>query len=179
MKYLLTCGIKEASGHQCWTVDADSPEDALAKFKAGEGDFYAEEVEVTSLDEPDIAILPDEPPNEALAQLQANQQAIEAKDRTIAELRAKLEDSGNASEMTGEYVAELENTITEQAETIRKLREAIGRFECEFVGLSGFLSSLQNAPRIDGVAQVPKVWIEQLEKYRADVSAKLTKLATP
>lgn len=54
----------------------------------------------------------------ALAQLQANQQAIEAKDRTIAELTDRV------AQLTA-CIESRDRKKTEQAETIRKLKEAL------------------------------------------------------
>lgn len=53
-KFRIICAVERASGNQTWLVDADSREDALKRYKAGEGVFEAEEVEVTDLGEPDV-----------------------------------------------------------------------------------------------------------------------------
>lgn len=50
-KYHITASVRNASGHQLWEVEADSPEDALAKFNDGEGDIVHEEIEVNSLED--------------------------------------------------------------------------------------------------------------------------------
>lgn len=44
-----------ASGFQYWTIRAKSEKDAKKRFKAGEGDFVEEEIEVNELvGEPDV-----------------------------------------------------------------------------------------------------------------------------
>lgn len=53
-KYILSTAIENASGIQRWTVDANSPEAALKIFKAHGGEFLDEEIEVTSLCEPEV-----------------------------------------------------------------------------------------------------------------------------
>ena len=40
----------EAKGHQFWTVKASSQEEAIKIIKDGGGEFYAEEMDVQSLD---------------------------------------------------------------------------------------------------------------------------------
>lgn len=50
-KYQILVDVRSVSGTQLWEVAADSPEDALAKYNAGEGDVVGEEIEVTSLEE--------------------------------------------------------------------------------------------------------------------------------
>lgn len=53
-RYLVTLDVKEARGFQQFAVEAASPEEALDLFKAGEGEFAGEEIEVTSLIEPSL-----------------------------------------------------------------------------------------------------------------------------
>jgi hypothetical protein len=49
--YHLMASIKQASGHQIWEIEAESPEEALKKYKQGEGNVVHEEIEVGSLDD--------------------------------------------------------------------------------------------------------------------------------
>lgn len=51
MKYFIDVEVKRACGTQIWEIEADSPEDALAKFQEGGGDIIQEELEVLSLEE--------------------------------------------------------------------------------------------------------------------------------
>lgn len=44
MEYLVTVPVTEASGHQFFTVVADSPEEAIRKVKEGIGNFEEEEI---------------------------------------------------------------------------------------------------------------------------------------
>lgn len=55
-KYLVTCSVEHASGWQVFSVVADSEEEALRKFKAGDCEFEEDEVEVTALGEPEIEL---------------------------------------------------------------------------------------------------------------------------
>lgn len=55
MKYEITVDVERAEGWQLWRVEAASKEDALAKFKNGEGDCICENLEVTELCEPTLA----------------------------------------------------------------------------------------------------------------------------
>lgn len=54
-KYCLTCSIKEVHGHQRFTVEAASEEDAKAKWGDGTGStqYLDEECEVTRLNPPE------------------------------------------------------------------------------------------------------------------------------
>jgi len=45
-KYIITTTVTSARGNQVWEVKAKSKEDALKRFKSGEGDIVAEELEV-------------------------------------------------------------------------------------------------------------------------------------
>jgi hypothetical protein len=54
VKYRLTCAVTSAHGAQTFTVEASSPDEAIAKHKLGESEFEEEEVEVMSLGEPDV-----------------------------------------------------------------------------------------------------------------------------
>ena len=54
-EYRITCNITKAQGWQSWIVNAESEREALDKYAAGvDVIFEDEEVEVTSLGEPDI-----------------------------------------------------------------------------------------------------------------------------
>lgn len=55
MKYLITLDVITASGFQQFSVEAESPEEALAKFQNGGGLFEDQEVEVTELRTPSLA----------------------------------------------------------------------------------------------------------------------------
>lgn len=55
MKYHITAGVNQANGHQVWEVKANSPKEALQKFREGEGDVVHEEIEVYSLEEVTLA----------------------------------------------------------------------------------------------------------------------------
>ena len=50
-RYLIQCEVIEASGSQIFYVDAGTEEEAIERFANGEGNFYADEVEVTNLSE--------------------------------------------------------------------------------------------------------------------------------
>lgn len=50
-KYQILVDVRSVSGTQLWEVEADSPEDALAKYNDGDGDVVHEEIEVTSLED--------------------------------------------------------------------------------------------------------------------------------
>lgn len=49
MQYWVSVPVS-GSGQQCFTVDADSPEEAVRKVKEGVGNFEEEEVTADSLD---------------------------------------------------------------------------------------------------------------------------------
>lgn len=53
-KYQIVVPVEQAHGHQIWEVEAESREDALKKYKEGQGEIVADEVEVTSLCEPEL-----------------------------------------------------------------------------------------------------------------------------
>lgn len=52
MKYRITREIEQSNGTQTWIVEANSKEEAIKNYNAGEGEFEAEEVEVTELGKP-------------------------------------------------------------------------------------------------------------------------------
>lgn len=54
MKYIVQTQVKSAEGWQHWHVEANSPEEAIANYKAGKGEFAEEDVEVVSLEEPEV-----------------------------------------------------------------------------------------------------------------------------
>ena len=51
-RHLIVANVDNAEGTQTWWVDAESKEDAIAKFEAGEGEIYSNEVEVIKLGDP-------------------------------------------------------------------------------------------------------------------------------
>lgn len=53
--YELTVPVESVNGTQLWRVKAESPKDAIARFKKGEGDCIGEEIEVTSLGEVSVS----------------------------------------------------------------------------------------------------------------------------
>lgn len=53
-RYQLAIPVVEATGTQFWEVDGFSPEDAVARYKAGFGEFIADELEVQVLGEPEV-----------------------------------------------------------------------------------------------------------------------------
>lgn len=57
--YHLTASIRQANGHQVWEIEADSPEEALAKYKQGEGEVIHEEIEIGSLEDVSLADIED------------------------------------------------------------------------------------------------------------------------
>ncbi len=50
MEYWVSVPVTEASGQQCFTVDADSPEEAIRKVKDGKGNFEEEEIKADLCD---------------------------------------------------------------------------------------------------------------------------------
>ena len=54
-RFLIQTSVENAEGSQTWYVDAESEAQALEKYKAGEADIYASEVDVTSLGAPEWA----------------------------------------------------------------------------------------------------------------------------
>jgi len=63
--YELIVPVDSVNGTQLWRVQAESPKDAIARFKKGEGDCIGEEIEVTSLgevSEGDVQEVEDLPP---------------------------------------------------------------------------------------------------------------------
>jgi hypothetical protein len=52
--YNVDVSILSANGTQTYEIVAESPEEALAIYNSGGGDFVMEEVEITSLEKPDI-----------------------------------------------------------------------------------------------------------------------------
>jgi len=53
--FRVRCDVDNVNGYQSWIVEASSKEEAILKYEKGEGEFEAEELEVTSLDPPDIS----------------------------------------------------------------------------------------------------------------------------
>lgn len=53
MKYEVPTRVENAEGTQTWLVEADSPEDAIARVKRGEGVFLRDEIEVTEISYPE------------------------------------------------------------------------------------------------------------------------------
>jgi hypothetical protein len=51
-RYLIEVPVENAKGFQIFRVEAESEDDALRRFRLGEGDFDCEEIEVTSLGNP-------------------------------------------------------------------------------------------------------------------------------
>ena len=54
-RFLIDTSVLNAEGSQTWFVDAETEAEALEKFKEGCGDLYESNVDVTSLDEPEIS----------------------------------------------------------------------------------------------------------------------------
>lgn len=54
-RFLIQTSVENVEGSQTWYVDAESKAQALEKYKAGEADIYASEVDVTSLGAPEWA----------------------------------------------------------------------------------------------------------------------------
>ncbi len=52
--YRLIVPVEKASGWQEYRVTAESPKEAIKAFQKGEAEFVHEEIEVTSLGEPEI-----------------------------------------------------------------------------------------------------------------------------
>lgn len=48
-RYLITVDVKQARGSQQFAVEAETPEEAVALFNAGEGEYVSEEIEVVDL----------------------------------------------------------------------------------------------------------------------------------
>ena len=55
--YQILVPVKKATGHQTFLVEAESENEALAKYEAGQASFEGEEIEVGSLGEPEVSIL--------------------------------------------------------------------------------------------------------------------------
>lgn len=55
-RYLIIHDIRKANGTETWTVEADSESAALALHKEGKTEFVSQDVEVTSLCEPEILL---------------------------------------------------------------------------------------------------------------------------
>lgn len=53
-RYTIVCSVAAASGWQEYTVDAETEEEALAKFEKKGGTFVDEEVLVDDLGEPEV-----------------------------------------------------------------------------------------------------------------------------
>lgn len=49
-KFIVRVPVTHVDGHQTYSIDAESEDDAVAKVRAGEGEFYSEHLEVMSLD---------------------------------------------------------------------------------------------------------------------------------
>lgn len=54
-RFLIDTSVLNAEGSQTWFVDAETEKEALAKFKKGDCDLYESNVDVTSLDDPEIS----------------------------------------------------------------------------------------------------------------------------
>lgn len=52
MTYQIQREVLSVNGNQFWEVEAQSAEDAVAKFKRGLGKFLCEEIEVTKIGDP-------------------------------------------------------------------------------------------------------------------------------
>jgi len=55
-KYMIPVCVTKAEGQQTFSVEADSPEEAIEAFKNGEGELVEEEIEVTDLDTESISV---------------------------------------------------------------------------------------------------------------------------
>ena len=53
-RFLIQAAVGETAGTQTWYVDATSPKEAMRAYKSGAGEIYENEVEVISLEEPEI-----------------------------------------------------------------------------------------------------------------------------
>ena len=54
-RFLIQTSVENAEGSQTWYVDAENEAEALQKYNNGECDMYANEAEVTSLGQPELA----------------------------------------------------------------------------------------------------------------------------
>ena len=54
-RFLIQTSVENAEGSQTWYVDAKTEADALKKYNDGDCNMYVNEVEVTSLGEPELA----------------------------------------------------------------------------------------------------------------------------
>lgn len=61
MRLSIDVEAKDFNGHQTWTMEAETPEEALQKYKNGEGEISGEEIEVTSLEEPSLKDVYEDP----------------------------------------------------------------------------------------------------------------------
>lgn len=57
MKYVIPLEVKSCNGNQEFIVEADSIEEAIEKFKNGEGEFLSEEIEVMDFEEIDVSAI--------------------------------------------------------------------------------------------------------------------------
>lgn len=53
-EYTIQTKVLAVSGHQFWTVVADSEEEALQKYKEGDYEFEHEDIEVIDTGEPTV-----------------------------------------------------------------------------------------------------------------------------
>ncbi len=54
-RFLIQTSVENAEGSQTWYVDAETEAEALQKYDDGDCNIYADESEVTSLGEPELA----------------------------------------------------------------------------------------------------------------------------
>lgn len=54
MRFIVYRDIEEVSGHECYSTEADTKEEALENFLAGKCRFEFQEIEVTQLEIPTI-----------------------------------------------------------------------------------------------------------------------------
>ena len=55
-KFIITCDVIRAAGWQQWSVEASDEAEAIEKFDNGDGDFVAEDVEVTDVGTPSVEL---------------------------------------------------------------------------------------------------------------------------
>jgi hypothetical protein len=54
-RFLIQTSVENAEGSQTWYVDAETEAEALKKYNDGDCNMYQNEVDVTSLGEPELA----------------------------------------------------------------------------------------------------------------------------
>ena len=54
-RFLIQTSVENAEGSQTWYVDAETKAEALKKYNDGDCNMYQNEVDVTSLGEPELA----------------------------------------------------------------------------------------------------------------------------